>query len=960
MKRTIIALLLMCSLSMATVTITTVKTDELDCDGNTTAFSFDFPYAATSEVKVDVWTDAGDVATRQTETTHFSVSPSSSTSGGTVTFVTAPDDGNYVVISRTTSNTQQDDIDAGAYTSRTAIEDALDKGIRLGQEHADAIVRSIRAPQGEVGSDFVLPGALARADKLMIFSSAGVLTVASSFLPGTAVVTPFMETLLDDTDGETGLTTLGGIHVFNIKTFGAVADGDGSGGGTDNTVFIQAAADAAMDNGGVVYFPLGIYRITDSVFITDGEGFKTSTWIGERHVESTGSTPDIPVIDATNFFDRPAVIIQGARGVRMSNIRVNGGNTDPQTTGWVAGAGTMSTDPDDWIDSQDVAGQYNPYVGICIDPYGGTTPSSEFYDTGVSYDLNLSSGVILDRVSVMGFTVGVGVSPNQNGAQGDIVHLNECSFLNCYVGYGAYDDQNRDHRLTNCAFKRCYYWIDNRTYGTQNGVPPSVDGALLQRTFGLNLFTTQNATTIANVYGENVIGLGTFSAQTIASANTLVHFDNVHLKQTRLTDSRTTLFMQGSYGLFTSCHFQNSIPSFWQAGNHNIFVNCTFEMDDFDSVIGASYHGPLLTGRATFVDHNRYVNCKILKHDGSVEYWDFTEDILNGTLYNELAPGCMSVVNDGESAWERGTVYNIRQYCNFSIASVFTDATWSDTTTVEITYDDTKIPDTYWIVKDVIDWGGFPLRVTAINTITDVLTCEVMLEPTTLYNQLTVPDSGKYFAPLIDQWILPAGLTYTCDGTAVITSVSSVSDLEEGRFLVPQGETSLFRIVDITGTTVTLHAAVTRTATGDVTYGTCLITSTVKAENLTFRSDLDIIGTVDLLSTTPVSLAVNAETVIYTVPVGFRCVLHCAVLVVGANANATDISIGQNGAETDFVPATDLGNLDAENDACILEPIMATNVLKIESYVAGTSIRATVTNQAGGASNTLYLYGILY
>lgn len=116
-----------------------------------------------------------------------------------------------------------------------------------------------------------------------------------------------------------------------------------------------------------------------------------------------------------------------------------------------------------------------------------------------------------------------------------------------------------------------------------------------------------------------------------------------------------------------------------------------------------------------------------------------------------------------------------------------------------------------------------------------------------------------------------------------------------------------------------------------------------------------------LLSTTTVALNSNAETTIFTVPIGKRCVLSHAILVAGANASTTDISIGADGAETDFIPATDLANIDAQYDACKLEPIMATtSVAKIESYVAGTLIKATVTNQAGGATNTLYLFGFLY
>lgn len=115
-----------------------------------------------------------------------------------------------------------------------------------------------------------------------------------------------------------------------------------------------------------------------------------------------------------------------------------------------------------------------------------------------------------------------------------------------------------------------------------------------------------------------------------------------------------------------------------------------------------------------------------------------------------------------------------------------------------------------------------------------------------------------------------------------------------------------------------------------------------------------------LLSTTTVALNADATTVLYTVPTGKRCVLTKAVLVLGADASTTDVQIGQNGATTDWLAATDLGLINAQYDCCILQPIPAANVLLGKSYAAGTAIELEVTNQAGGATNTLYLFGFLY
>ena len=115
-----------------------------------------------------------------------------------------------------------------------------------------------------------------------------------------------------------------------------------------------------------------------------------------------------------------------------------------------------------------------------------------------------------------------------------------------------------------------------------------------------------------------------------------------------------------------------------------------------------------------------------------------------------------------------------------------------------------------------------------------------------------------------------------------------------------------------------------------------------------------------LLSATTVPLNANGDTTLYTVPTGKRCILSHAILVAGGNANSTDISIGQDTAETDFIPVNQCDNLDTQYDAIILMPVPATTPTKTKSYQAGTLIQAQVTNQNGGASNTLYLFGLLY
>lgn len=113
-----------------------------------------------------------------------------------------------------------------------------------------------------------------------------------------------------------------------------------------------------------------------------------------------------------------------------------------------------------------------------------------------------------------------------------------------------------------------------------------------------------------------------------------------------------------------------------------------------------------------------------------------------------------------------------------------------------------------------------------------------------------------------------------------------------------------------------------------------------------------------MISSKTVSFAANADTVLYTVPPNKALVLTKAVVIAGADAGATTtISIGQSTSTTDFIPANTLSNLDAANDAVILQPIPNTTPLKSKAYPAGTIISCTIATASGGATNTVQLYG---
>lgn len=111
------------------------------------------------------------------------------------------------------------------------------------------------------------------------------------------------------------------------------------------------------------------------------------------------------------------------------------------------------------------------------------------------------------------------------------------------------------------------------------------------------------------------------------------------------------------------------------------------------------------------------------------------------------------------------------------------------------------------------------------------------------------------------------------------------------------------------------------------------------------------------------------QTTIYTVPAGKRFVPTKVIFVAGDDCGESVISIGQQGATTDFVPAQSLKNLDAQYDAAVIKPLepeladsSASEQAPVasKSYAAGTVIECDVIYGDGGATNSLKLMGILY
>ena len=124
----------------------------------------------------------------------------------------------------------------GAFPA-AAHEAALDRLTMIAQQHDEQLQRTIRLPVSEPAGG-QLPAVADRAARYLAFDADGK-PIATTVAVGAAVVSGFMQTLLDDADAATARGTLGisltGVDIF-AGDYGAVGDG-----ATDDTAALAAA-----------------------------------------------------------------------------------------------------------------------------------------------------------------------------------------------------------------------------------------------------------------------------------------------------------------------------------------------------------------------------------------------------------------------------------------------------------------------------------------------------------------------------------------------------------------------------------------------------------------------------------------------------------------------------------------------------------------------------------------------
>lgn len=237
-------------------------------NGSTAVFNFTFKIWKKDQIKVFV----GNGETETDMTQYVAVEITST--GGTVTFSSAPASGQIIVIRRDMPYTQEDNYRNGTRFDAEEIEDRLDQDCAERQDLLLGIDRCIKLPEtAEGGADLVAMLMQARQDVFWALQQAGDVTGATLVTAQGSTVARALQRRFAD--------------VVNVKDFGAKGDGI-----TDDTEAIQDALDFC-GNSNVAWFPPGTYIVTSLTAQCSIMG----TGMYNTKVVGTGDSGDVFYLD---------------------------------------------------------------------------------------------------------------------------------------------------------------------------------------------------------------------------------------------------------------------------------------------------------------------------------------------------------------------------------------------------------------------------------------------------------------------------------------------------------------------------------------------------------------------------------------------------------------------------------------------------------------------------------------
>jgi len=632
---------------MVTQVIDQVPRVQFTATGGQTIFAYNFQIF----VKTDITVEQN--GTPLAVDVDFTVSGVGNINGGNVTLTVGATVGDIMTIFRSQNFDRETDYqESGDFLSEEVNND-FNRMILMLQQNREELSRSLQYPVDDILSSNLLPIKSLRTGQFLGFDSSGdpvaLASPGTQLLPsgtirtfvnlstesaalshagvstGFAIESNFYD--LNLADGSRALHTFTGTTtptksgnwpdddgqfydadgkqfslqgVANVLAFGVIPDGDGVGGGTDNTPATQIAVNAVLRGiNGKVRLAAGISFMGSTLHAGWGEAFIGLVIEGAGQ-NYRGVSSGTTLLDFSSFSDAPGINVQGARYTVLRDFGIIGANGAYIVA---QDLGTNTTLKDDlvganWVDpvlSANADSQFAPYAGISVDAYSGVEPATSYPTvtypdyTGIGstqYGKNFSSNVRLENVYIGGFVVDVVVQPCDANGNGDFVTLENCSLERARYLMSVGNSQSRNVGLANTQLFTAFEAFTNKAHGKQIGkFGGHIDNCSLNHVihiFNLKAFEAEPIN-ITSMYAENIWRLGDFGGDTTADRS--FHFDTCEFNFNLQTVTRGFPAKAAEAGAqwlnleFTACYFRDyeSVVTF--TAGRSSFDGCYFRKD---------------------------------------------------------------------------------------------------------------------------------------------------------------------------------------------------------------------------------------------------------------------------------------------------------------------------------------------------------------------------------------------
>ena len=270
---------------------------------------------------------------------------------------------------------------------------------------------------------------------------------------------------------------------------------------------------------GTLYLPPGIYKLSQPIQVRCK--YNGSYTYCSIHIvgDSPGYGPGFHgTVLRTDFDDKPALILQSARAIKVENIVFQGKNNWTALSG--RDPGNMATHHEDddhnYLASCSVRdNRYSPHAGIHIDPYNQAVLQIDRYPGLENEYINSgtgagSSAVCIQNCEFRDFVVGVGISLNGTTQNAENITLVDCSFESMKSAIAIGQDQSRNITVYNVGIYGAKIAFDCTSYGKGTGNCPSIFGADIGGVkYIFHTFSFGSGASINGLYSESIYSMGT-------------------------------------------------------------------------------------------------------------------------------------------------------------------------------------------------------------------------------------------------------------------------------------------------------------------------------------------------------------------------------------------------------------------------------------------------------------------